>query len=612
MKKNEIIYYALIVGIIVLSFYPILNAGYITWDDGDYINNNPDIKIFSIENIKNIFTSIYLGNYQPISVLSYMPDYILGNGSPLNFHITNLILHIFNSYIIFSLTKKLSQNTSLSFFVTLLYTIHPMQVESVAWIAERKNLLYGMFYWLSVYFFVLYLKAPNKKLYVFCISAFLLSLLSKGQAVSLPLSLIGIIYLSEHHQNIKPLMIKLIPFFILSLIFGVIAIYAQSQHGYINTSREHDIAEKASMFCSGYIMYVYKILLPVNLSALYPIPAILPWYYLLSIPVIIAFAYFIIWCAIKNRNRKLIGVVLLFSSNIIFILHIIPVGEAIIADRYAYIAIWPLAYYIVSLAYQTFKEKKDFALFLGVLIIAVFSFLTLKRSYIWQNNISLFTDVIRKYPNSEIGLNSLGAAYSKISNYPVALKYINKAILIDSLYFQAYYNKAVIYRQQKNNDSSLFFLNKTLKIQPLYKDAYLLAGIIYKDKKMYAEAIMNFKEYLKYDSGNGEVFYNTGLCYDLSGNSSAAIPFYINAITLNYKEEYVYLNRAIAYGNIGDFSSSLRDLDVVLKKNPTNGQANYLKAISLFNTGKNGCEFLRIAIQHNYLPAKYSLNKYCP
>src|SRR5688572_978865 len=215
-----------------LLFYNTLTNNFVNLDDSGYIKDNPDIKSLSAKNIAAIFSSFYNANYHPFTTLSYAIEYNLFGLNAKPYHFVNLFLHLLNIFMVFRLIKKVSGKVQVALIVALFFAIHPMHVESVAWISERKDLLYSFFFicGLSTYYEYTHAKADRNKLYVYTILLFLCSLLSKSAAITFPIMLLIFDYYFQRSWKAKVLVEK-IPFFLLSLIFGVVNIFSQKSAG---------------------------------------------------------------------------------------------------------------------------------------------------------------------------------------------------------------------------------------------------------------------------------------------------------------------------------------------------------------------------------------------
>ncbi|MGA2508560.1 MAG: hypothetical protein ABSF80_13915, partial [Chitinispirillaceae bacterium] len=265
---------SIIAGITFIAFLPSLNNGFTTWDDDIYVVNNPDIKGFTPRHLARIFSSSYVSNYQPLAMLTYMAEYRFFRLNPKVYHSTNLILHIINALLVFALFYGLSGRRITGLLVGLLFAVHPLRVESVAWIAERKDVLSGLFYFLSLIFYVRYIKGKNRKFYWFCLVSLVLSLLSKPMAVSQPFVLLCIDYLFRIKLDKKSIRDK-VPFIAVAAIFAAGALLTQKA---ALPGSGYDVISAIQGICVpfyGIIFYLVKSAFPVHLCAFYPFPAAL-------------------------------------------------------------------------------------------------------------------------------------------------------------------------------------------------------------------------------------------------------------------------------------------------------------------------------------------------
>ena len=203
-----------------LLYFRVISFEFINWDDNAYIYQNKDIKELTISSISKLFSSFYLGMYQPLTMLSFSLEYSFFGLNPSIFHADNLILHLFNVCLVFIFIRNLTGNSLSSFIVSLFFGIHPLHVESVAWISERKDVLYTFFYLLGLISYIQYLKVKETKFWILSIILFILSLLSKSAAVTFPLVLLLLHFYHQRAEfNLKNTLLKVWPFFILSVLF---------------------------------------------------------------------------------------------------------------------------------------------------------------------------------------------------------------------------------------------------------------------------------------------------------------------------------------------------------------------------------------------------------
>jgi hypothetical protein len=259
----------LIVFLTFLVFYPSVNYDFVNWDDVGLVAENKMIQELSTESVKGIFTSTAYGAYTPLTTISFAINYHYFGMNPKSFHITNLIFHLLCTVLVFFMMKSLRMNFFITLSVALLFGIHPMRVESVAWITERKDLLYSLFYFSTIIAYLKYVRSNKKIYYILALAAFVPSLLSKIQAVSLPFSLILIDYFHNRKFIFKQVMNK-IPFFILSLITGITGlIILEKQEALKRTPSCLYINAFLSVPYSLWV-YLIKSLYTYEMSVIYP------------------------------------------------------------------------------------------------------------------------------------------------------------------------------------------------------------------------------------------------------------------------------------------------------------------------------------------------------
>ena len=587
-----------------LVYYPALFYGYFPWDDFAYVRDNPDIKSISFTSIKLFFSKFYLGNYHPLTMLSFALDYKWGRGDVFYFHLTNVLLHTVNALLIFTLLSKFNINKLICALSALLFLVSPVQFESVIWIAERKNVLYTCFYLLSILVFVKYIQRKTLMNYVLAILLFILSLLSKAQAVTLPLTLLVVLYFYFDIKELKQKIKTLIPFFVLSLVFGVIAVYAEQSHGYIHK-------QSASVLTAGYafVQYIIHIVLPFNLSVFYSYPVSNRLFEILSVIIVFLIIAVFIY-AIKQQQKLITALLFLFVSNLILILQFIPVGEAYMADRYCYI---PSIIVYFTLVYTCFllAEKHAWVKFIPVIYFLLVLYSAIQNVQVWKSNKTLFTTSLTNQPKADLLMNVLGSEYLAENNFTKADSLFDAALGLDSANYQVIYNKATSLAMQKQNDKAIIYFDKTIAAAPTYFPAYLQKAILLINNKNFKGALAVLDKAISIKPDIGKAYFLRALCSENSSNFETAINNYTDAVKYHYEDEQLYLNRAICYGKTNNFKAALSEVSLILSKNPANAFAWYLSGIAKINLKENGCSDLATAYQKGYQPAVQAINQYC-
>ncbi|HTA28087.1 MAG TPA: tetratricopeptide repeat protein, partial [Bacteroidia bacterium] len=455
-----------IVAITIIAFVPIFSNSYVFWDDPEYILHNPLMSA----SLKEVFTTPYLSNYHPLTILVYTLEHKFFGSSMLGYHCVSLLLHVSNSLLVFFfiyclLSKK---NVLIPLIVALLFAIHPMHVESVAWASELKDVLYTFFFLAALVSYVKYLQNNLQLKYLgFAFGLFLLSLISKGQAVTLPVCFFLVDYFLNRKFSFKMVLDKL-PFLALSVVFGLLAIKFQGPQ------EIHHNAEFFQRFFWGFYglsLYLYKFILPINLSGLYPYPInpdrSMP-IFVYIIPVFItALLVFIFWRF--RKNKFVMFGLLFFIANIFTLLKFIPIGDAIVADRYSYIPYIGL-FFIVAYGFHKllnnprYKPNKKVIEYSGVALLLVLSSLTFARVCVWKDTFSFWGDAIKKNAGYWRPYYCIGQEYYDKGDYPSAIKYFTGAAENDKYCPPLVYMwRGVTYLEQiHNTDSAIADFKKVL------------------------------------------------------------------------------------------------------------------------------------------------------
>ena len=441
MKKFKIIIFIFLILIITLnSFYPSVKNNFVNWDDNLYVTENSVIRSISLANLKNIFTSFFISHYQPVTIFSYLLEYHFFKLNPFNYHLTNLLLHLLNCLLVFWVIYMLTGRISISCLTALFFGIHPMQVESVAWISERKNLLYAFFYLGAMISYLYYLKKEKAlKYYLLCLGLFILSLLSKSMAITLPLVFLVLDYFTS--RKIKPaVFIEKIPYFFLSLLFGLVALFSghSSQTDY--TVNVYGLFTRLKGISGDIVFYLSKLCFPIKLSALYPYVEIKnnPFYLYCFVAVIILLIAIII--SIRYTKKVILGSGL-FLMMVFPVIRFIPQEEVLVADRYIYLPAIGIFYLLAEGFIWLYHRKTVYYRFIRIflvsglaLVIILLSFLTWERNFIWKDSLSLWNDILKKYPDTAIAYNNRGEYFSSQGEYEKAHFDFMKATGISSRY----------------------------------------------------------------------------------------------------------------------------------------------------------------------------------
>jgi len=316
-----------------LVYLPALHNNLLNWDDNAYITDNLLIRTI---NLKDIFSRFVMGNYHPLTILVLAVEYKLFGLDAVGYHAVNISLHLINTMLVCYTVLLLSDKIIIALVAALLFGVHPLHVESVAWAAELKDLLYTLFFLASYIFYLKYIKIRQTKFLFIALLLFLLSLLSKAMAASLPAVLLLTDYFKGRKINVKVILEK-VPFLLLAGILGIVAVFAQK--GAIQDIDIFTFPQRMVFACYGFVSYLFKTVLPVNLSAYYPYPiksgSNIPVFFYSYLLLFIIFS-FIVFHSLKHTKKLFFGIAF-FAITVFLVLQLLPVGNAIMADRYSYI-----------------------------------------------------------------------------------------------------------------------------------------------------------------------------------------------------------------------------------------------------------------------------------
>jgi len=606
VSRRDYIGLSLILLITFIVYRVSLSNGFVNWDDDKYIQNNP--LITSID-LKVLFSTYVMGNYHPLTILGYAIEYqFFGLNAP-GYHMINLLLHLANVVLVFYTVFYLSNKTIVALIACLFFGIHPVHVESVAWVSELKDLLYGFFFLSSYIFYLKYVKGQNKNFYFFSILLFLCSLLSKGMAVSLPVVLLLTDYLKGRKMT-RQTVIEKLPFFLLAVIFGIVAVYAQKSLG-ATESTVFPLPQRIIFASYSFITYLIKLLIPLNLSSYYPYPikvgATIPaqyYFYLVAILGLVIYLFYF-----YRHSKKIIFGTIFFTVTIFFVLQLLPVGDTIMADRYCYIPSIGLFFLAGEGFYWLWNKNRKFvSVILTSLFVIFFSVQTYARCRIWENGLTLWNDVINKFKVIPAAYYNRGLYLFNENQDKEALNDFNKAIELKPDYADAYNNRGSLFLKQGKTDEALNDLNKAISYNKDFIQSYFNRGFLLYQKKQYAEALMDYNKVieLKPETGKLTIVYNLiGLLYMNEKKYKEALDNFNKAIELQPGFTEAINNRGSLWIRQGKYEEAIRDYSTAIQLRSDYAEAYFNRGIAEFNSGKKdaGCQDWQRAASLGYQPA---------
>lgn len=572
-----------------LAFIPVLRADFVNLDDGEYVTNNPLLQ--NLSGLKSLLTTPVQGNHHSLTMLSLAINFMISGLEAWSYHLLNLVLHLVNCFLVFRLAMLLSnKNTVIAFATAVLFGIHPMHVESVAWVSERKDVLYGLFFLAGLISYTKYVDIGSKIQNRLTILFLALSLLSKPAAVIFPVTLFCIDLLRNRTLTFKLLREK-IPLFALALIMGIATILGQRAVG---ATGEVAFGALNRIFFGlyGFMMYVFKMIVPLNLAVFYGFPPVnesLPVEYYLA-PLFFVAVGGLVFYSWEN-NRVIAFGVLFYLVNLLLVLQFLPVGGAVIADRYTYIPYIGL-FYIIGWLIDRYTRGNTLKANFIILTVALPLFvMTSMQASVWINSTSLWDHAIKTQPSNKSYANR-AMLFRKERNYARALEYYDKAIKLNTIDYESYANRGNVYFDLNKPDlaindyrkalslksdyypaldnmgaqsamrgdynSALEYSSRALSIKPDYKPAYSNRALTYMKLNRYEEAIIDWKKFLEYEPNAADVYNTIGSCYQAMGKYQESLAPINKSIELSHDPAF-YLNRSYAYNALQNTEAAKSD-----------------------------------------------------
>ncbi|NOS67149.1 MAG: tetratricopeptide repeat protein [Candidatus Peribacteraceae bacterium] len=569
---------------------------FVRWDDGMLVYENPAIREISPATIKHIFSTYDPELYIPVTFFSYQIDYQIGGIHPFQYHLTNFLFHTFNALLvawfvmlIFVRGQK-ARSLFLGIFCGLLFLLHPLHTEGVMWVSGRKDLLSTFFLLLTLIYWVRWRENPVRRWYLMAIGFFALALMSKVMAITLPVILLLIDWqqgrLRETPLRVRQIFTEKIPFFALSIIFGLIGIGGKTK-----TVASSSTLEKILMAGKSSVFYLRKILWPDNFSLLYPyhkdVVLTSPDFY---IPIIVWVVILIIIVLLWRRTRDVAFGVALYAVTVApTFLNFTKGGDLDVyfaSDRYAYFPSIGVFIAVVALISLIAKQRipKQIAIGIGACVIIALGVRSYVQSQVWRTTYTLLTNVLVHYPESHVAHNNIANAWRLEGRLDDAIGEFEKALAIRP-HAKIYANLGAVYRKQGKIPEALEVYRKGIELNPHSREIYMGRSLVWIAQKNYVAAEQDLLRALQEDPTYLEAHINLGATYAYQGNMQKAIEQYRIAINLNPFYPDVRFNLGVALQSTGDIEGAMAQYERAVHLAPRSIAARINYGILLYKTG---------------------------
>ncbi len=562
-----------------ISFSPMFQNGFTNWDDEGYVTKNPMWQEVAKGNWSSVFTENVMSNYHPLTMLSLAINYKMSGMNASSFHSTNLVFHLLNTLLVFLFIWHISGKKRITAaIVALLFAVHPMHVESVAWISERKDVLYTFFFLLGLLQYWKYLEGFNYKYLIISFLFFILSILSKPAAIVFPAVLLLLDYYKGRDFVVKNWLEK-IPFFLVSLFFVFLTINIQSKTA---IASEEKISLFSRIFFASYGVteYLIRLFVPHHLSAIHEFPkGDLPSYYYLTMLGVVALLGAAYW---YRQQRVVVFGIAFYLVNLMMVLQLVAIGNAVIAERYTYVPyiglFFIIGYYADNeLVSENWKKILTYGTLAASLVFAWLSFQQVKT---WKNTETLWTQAITSYPNSCLALSNRALFYHDNQQEEKALKDLNISLAADSNHIKSLIFRTLVFVALNQFDKAKVDAERLVRLVPNDFNSYLMLGEAYNGLGEIDKAIENYGKVIALDANNSAALNNRGTLYfNKKKDYAKALEDFNQVLAITPKAATVQLNRSYCHYFLGDKVKALADAKIAqqLGAKPA---ADYMKVIS--------------------------------
>ena len=584
------------------AYWEVQHNDFINLDDNLYVTENLHVqKGITPKSIFWTFTSIENGQWHPITWLSHMIDCQLYGLNPCGHHLTNLLFHIGNTLLLFVLLYKMTTTVWQSGFVAALFALHPLHVESVAWISERRDVLYAFFWILAILAYFHYVKTQERRWRVLLLLCFIFAVMAKPMAVTLPFVLLLLDYwplnrmspketdhnpipfvsesLSLMNRNISILRLfseKLFLFFV-SVAISLLTAFSNYRAGALTSADKLLWVSRFQNATVSSLAYISKMFWPNRLAVLYPHPIKQPFWHVIWAASIFLTITLLVFLARKKHPYWVVGW-LWYLVTLLPAVGLVQSGIQGMADRFTYIPMIGLFMMVVYGASDILKKwpYSKYVLSLPLsMVLFILILLTRSQVLLWRNSITLFEQTLSVTTGNYLIHNNLGVTLARQGKDPQALVQYQKALEINPRYADAHYNMGSLLARQGEDEEAAVQFMESLRIKPDKKEAHNDLGVILNKHGRIREAVFHFTEAIHIDPNYGEAYFNLGTFLFQHGKYGEAVSYFSEALRINPSNAGTHNSLAASLAATGKIEEAIIHYHQALKINKDYTDAHY-------------------------------------
>ena len=519
-----------------IVYAPASGYGFVNWDDPQYITANPYIiQGLTPASAWWAMTTTYQFYWHPLTWLSYLADFSMFGFNAGGYHAVNVALHAINSCLVFVALRSLTGALWRSAFVAALFAVHPMHVESVAWISERKDVLSGLFGLLALLAYGRYVRHPGWRRYLAVAGLFALGLMAKPMLVTLPLGLLLLDYwpLARYpREPLSKLAIEKAPLFGVSLVAGVATLGAQRAAGAVADVDQVSLGLRVSNAVVSYAIYLGKSFWPENLGPLYPLLPVPGWQLVLALGFLTAVTAAAIGLR-KSHPYLLVGW-LWFVGMLAPVIGFLQSGAQAYADRFTYLPhVGLFAAFTWGCAALTARVPRSRVAIAGGAVIAILTALSVRQVGYWRDSIALWERALEVAPINYLAHANLGVELRSAGRPKEALAHFEESLRIRPDFPEAHNYLGTALAEQGRLADARAQLTEALRLKPAYPDAHNNLGAVYSMSGQPEAAIREFEASLRLNPNQADAHANLGVMFEQSGQIDTAIRHFEHALRIN-------------------------------------------------------------------------------
>jgi tetratricopeptide (TPR) repeat protein len=517
------LFIAAVLGIInMLVFWPAGEQGFFTLDDNGYVSGNSKVLSgLNSDSIRWAFTAMHEANWHPLTWCSHMTDIELFGPDPHRHHLTSVVLHSLNGALLLLLLNMMTGSLWRSVLVAVIFSLHPLRVESVAWIAERKDIVCGLFFMLTLIAYCWYAAKPGRGRYLLALAFFACGLMAKPMLVTLPFLLLLLDYwplgrwpsgAESSPESVMPKLLReKVPFLLLSLLSSIITFQAQQIGGAVATIEVLPLVYRLENALVSYASYLEKALWPSALAVFYPLSIPIPTWRIVGSVMLLMIAGTMAFKWRHHRPWLAVGW-LWYVGMLIPVIGIVHVGLQSMADRYTYLPMIGIAIMLVwSIPAPETRVIRFTAISGGVLLTAALAMSSRAQLAYWRDNVSLFRHTVAVTSDNHLAECYLGDTLFEQGKNEEAIQHYNRSLLLKPYQPNAHNGLGMAFGMLGKLERASIHYNAALKLRPTFVEAHYNLGVIMMKEAKYADADEHFRAALKLRPNFSEARYAQGI-----------------------------------------------------------------------------------------------------